>query len=288
MIIIPKRDSRAGTAGSRLPPVLPPTASAHAHQTLERGFLLLEAIWRHGKPVNLARLSRMTGIERSVAHRLLASLVTLGYAHKNLDTKHYLLGHMSFRLGTRSHLLATITHQSRNFMSRLAAETGESVFLGMLEGTHVVYYDRILSKDEVPGGWSMADVGQLYDAHASALGKALLAMETPAEIRNRYQNTLLARHTAKTINSSAALSAELAEVASRGFAIESGETVIWRRGVAVAMVNPRGVATMGLAVLGPSARITDKRIPVLVAACRATVRDIYDHVVKARTPVKSD
>ena len=262
--------------------------SAHAHQTLERGFLLLEAIWRHGKPINLARLSRVTRIERSVAHRLLASLVTLGYAHKNPETKHYLLGHMSFRLGTRSHLLATITHHSRSFMRRLAAETGESVFLGMLEGTHVVYYDRVLSKEEVPGSWPMADIGQLYDAHASALGKALLATETSAELRYRYKNIILARHTSHTISTNAALMAELAAVAPRGFAIENGEAVSWRRGVAVAIVNPRGVATMGIAVLGPAARITDKRIPALVASCQATVRDIYDHVVQAGTPANGD
>lgn len=258
-----------------------------AHQTLERGFGLLERLWEISQPASLARLSRATGLERSVAHRLLTSLVALGYVHKDRNTKFYVLGHMSYRLGTRSHLIATIRNHARAFIERLSAEVGEVVLLGALEGAQVVYYDCILPHDGVPTCWSHAEIEVLYDAHPTAIGKMLLAYKPLTEVERLYGQRVLSRYTQKTIVSRPMLIAELVRCRQDGFAIEDGESLSWRRAVAAPIVNLRGTATMAIAIVGTTARITSARMPELAHACTAMAEQIRSHIMHQQERTQS-
>ena len=60
-------------------------------QSVERIFQLIEHLAAHPTGVSLQRLAEETGLAKSTVHRLLASLVGLGYVVQDEENGHYRL-----------------------------------------------------------------------------------------------------------------------------------------------------------------------------------------------------
>ena len=60
-------------------------------QSVERIFQLIEHLAAHPTVVSLQRLAEETGLAKSTVHRLLASLVRLGYVVQDEENGHYRL-----------------------------------------------------------------------------------------------------------------------------------------------------------------------------------------------------
>ena len=89
------------------------------------------------------------------------------------------------------------------------------------------------------------------------MGKALLACLTDAQVRALLQGKKLQPLTARTITTTRQLLAQLAEIRSRGFAINDEETVIGLRSVAAAIRGHQGSSpTAAVNVAVPSAQYT--------------------------------
>ncbi len=256
---------------------------ATENRSLIRGVKILECLGDAGVAISAAEVARRTGLHRATVHRLLTALSQLGYVHKNIEANTYTTGFYLHTFGHTPNIIASIVRHARRFLERLAEETGETVCLGALEGIQMVYCDRIVSANAV--GFA-PEVGMRLDAHATAIGKALLAIRPEPELRLYYAHHRLAIHTPHTVKSTAQLLRMLATTRRRGYAIEAEEYVVGRRAVAAPIINPYGRATCALSVEGPAARLADAALPELGVRVAALAKEIADHVVSFDRPRK--
>jgi len=247
-----------------------PRSGGGAVQSIGRAFALLELMADAGGVMGLSGLASASGLPLPTIHRLVRTLVTLGYVRQQ-PSREYALAPKLIRLGDVASRLIGVW--ARPHLVRLVAELGESANLAQLDGSEVVYVAQ------VPGRHSMrmfTEVGRRVSPHCTAVGKAMLARMEDAQVADVLSRIDLASHTAHTITSPAAFLHELGRIRERGYAIDEGELELGVRCVAVALDG--GPARAALSVSGPTTRMTDELVeraaPHLLAAAEELVTEL--------------
>ncbi len=246
-------------AGEPAPVEAPTPAKGGGVQSLTRGFTLLEALADAGGRATLSQLAASTGLPMGTLHRIVRTLVDLGYVRQE-PSRQYTLGPRLLRLGeTTTRLLDT---WARPHLADLVAATGESANLAILEGDEVVYVSQAQSTRAMR---MFTEVGRRVTPHCTAVGKAVLAdlaVTAPDEVAAMIRRTGLPTSTPYTITDDDAFFAELRLVAERGYAIDEEEQELGVRCVAV--VVPGAPSRMGMSVSGPVTRMTDEVLASVV------------------------
>jgi DNA-binding IclR family transcriptional regulator len=253
----------------------------YGNQSLARGIKILECLGDAGAPLSAAEVARRTGLHRATVHRLLNVLADLGYAHKDAEHASYTTGFYLHTFGRTPNVIASLVRHARPFLERLARATGQNVCLGALEGIQMIYCDKVGVAQDIG---IAVQTGLHLDAHATAIGKALLAIRPEAEVQLIYEHHRLSVHTPKTLRTVQSLLRALAEVRQRGYSIERDEYVVGRRSVAAAIVNPYGRATCAIAIEGPASVLDDDALPSFATRVATVAGDIADHVVRSDRP----
>ena len=113
-------------------------------QSVERIFQLIEHLAAHPTGVSLQRLAEETGLAKSTVHRLLASLVGLGYVVQDEENGHYRLTLKMFELSSGIVDSMDIMGVAKAHLERLSQRTGEAVALpepGRKTGRKPVFYE---------------------------------------------------------------------------------------------------------------------------------------------------
>ena len=150
---------------------------------LVRGLRVLELFDRAHPEWNLSELAAAAGLPRSTTYRLVVTLAHLGYLESARSRKTYRLSARVLNLGFEylgSQELVEIAHAP---LERLGARTGGSTHLGVLDGTDVVYLLRIAGPSRLV---SNVRVGTRLPAHATVMGRALLASHSTEALRARF------------------------------------------------------------------------------------------------------
>jgi IclR family acetate operon transcriptional repressor len=228
-----------------------------SHRSVERVAAIIDAVGAHPAPVRLTDVARETGLDTGTTHRILSALVRRGYIHKDSDSRRYSIGFEIFRLGASDPARAITAQRANSYLTRLASELGATVLIGGREGTKVHLYRKI-DRSERDLLTLSREFNPYLDAHATAIGKVLLAFSAETEVGSLYAENPLQRHTGKTITSVGRLMAELRLVRSRRYALENGE---WRPGIdgfAVPIFNPVGNVNLAIWVVAvPGSALTD-------------------------------
>jgi IclR family transcriptional regulator, acetate operon repressor len=241
-------------------------------QSLERGVQLLEILADAGGMLGLSQLAARSGLPMPTIHRLVRTLVDLGYLRQE-PSKQYALGPRLIRIGeTSSRLIGT---WARPHLAHLVDELGETANLAMLESDQVVYIGQVPSRHSMR---MFTEVGRRVSPHCTAVGKALLAHLPADEVRAILARQGMEAHTEHTITDPSTFMAQLDLVRDRGYAIDDGEQEIGVRCVAVPVVGaPSRVA---VSISGPVQRMTDTLVeraaPLLTNAARALNDDLVD------------
>ncbi len=248
----------------------------YENQSAERTFAILECVGEAENPIPLAQIARTTGLNRATTYRLLAVLTRLGWIHKDDDEGTYTLGYKVFALGRRQNQLETVALHAQPFIRRLAWDLRETVHLAALEGRQVLYCDKV----EPPEGHPVSTaVGMRLDAHATGVGKAVLAWLDPDEVRQLFRQHPPHVHTAKTIANVDNLIRELSVIRSRGYASDEGEMIPGLNCVAAPIMNSIGRAVLAVSVSGPASRFDEQRMSRLAARLIATANEISEYII---------
>jgi len=239
-------------------------------QSVERVFELLELITDAGREVTLSELAGSTDLPLPTIHRLLRTLVALGYA-RQLPNRRYALGPRLIRLGDgASKQLGAL---ARPQLASLVSELGETSNMAMLDGDMVVYIAQ------VPSAHSMrmfTEVGRRVHTHDSGVGKAILAQLDDDRVRGIVGRAGMPTPTEMSIGTIDELLADLARTRERGYAIDDNEQEIGVRCFAVAV--PGAPTPTAISVSGPVSRVGDafaaRAIPLLLAAARVIGDDV--------------
>jgi DNA-binding IclR family transcriptional regulator len=150
-------------------------------QTLVRGLDVLEAVAAGVN--NLADLAATVKLNRSTAHRLASTLVEKRYL-SFVPRSGYGLGPKALEVGYQARVQLNIPRLAREHLESLAAQTGDTVHLGILDGTRALYLDKIPGRRRVE---ISSRVGELQPLRSTGLGKALLLDEDDGKLREFYR-----------------------------------------------------------------------------------------------------
>lgn len=201
--------------------------------SLEKGLGILREVAASEQGMSIAEVAHEAKLNRTSAYRLCQILERGGWLHRLGDESEA----TRLDLGPAFHSLAVLVTSKyetesklRPIMGSLSRTLSETVHLGVVEEDQVVHIAR-----EIPdsGLQLAARLGSRAYAHASALGKSLLATLTDEEVRGRYSEEALPVFTPTTIASVSALIAEIHTIRERGYAIDDEESLLGVKCIAV-------------------------------------------------------
>ena len=214
-------------------------------QSVDRAIRVLSAL-QGARQLSLSELAGRLELPPSTVHGIVRSLVVHGMVVQDRSGR-YQLGPAVLRLGNV--YLDTLELRSRamTWAEELARRTGFSVRTGVLLAEDVVIIHHEPRPD---GSRQMPEVGIVIPAHASALGKALLAF-SPAD-QERLLTSALRSMTGETLTDTAVLKEELEVVRTSGMAAERDEAVLGESGIAATVFDASGLPAGAIGVVVPT------------------------------------
>ena len=242
-------------------------APKNGTQSIQRIFGVIEALAAHPGRTSLQQLCAATGLAKSTAHRMLASLVEMGYVVQDSFTTRYRLTLKLFELGSAVVNDMDILTVARPHLDRLSRQTGEAVHLVLRDGADIVY----LYKAEALGVRRMSSqVGLRAPMYCTGVGKAILATLPPAEVQSVWDSSAIHRITEHTIVDYSQLCEQLRAVRQKGFAIDDEENELGIRCVAVALPGPGGKAEAAFSLSSLVPHMSEERIAQLAQMSLST------------------
>lgn len=251
--------------------------SAGGVQSLDRAFGILETMADAGGIIGLSQLAQSADLPLATIHRLVRTLVDLGYVRQE-QSRQYSLGPRLMRLADAS--AKRIGTWASPAMTTAVARLGESVNLAVLEADEIVYVAQVQPQTNFMRMFT--EVGRRTFPHATAVGKAILAQRPDAEVVAMLERTGMARHTDHTLTETGQFLASLAETRKRGFALDEGEQEVGVRCVAV--VVPDAPQPMALSMSGPLTRMGDDVVSKAVSVLRDTAAEISAELNRVGIP----
>lgn len=204
-------------------------------KSLERAFAVMRSFGEGSPEMTISQAAARTGLTRASARRVLLSLVDLGYAEK--DGNLFRLRPRVLDIGYAYLASLGIAHRGQYVLETLTDETEEPCSLSILDCPDIVY----VARSTVPRLASIAiSIGARRPAHATAMGRVLLAGLAEAELDEYFRTTTLKRFTPKTVTSEDALRKILGKVRDQGYAYISGELEIGMEVIAVPVTKAGG------------------------------------------------
>lgn len=191
------------------------TAVKSADRTIE----LLELLAGYDEPLTLSEIHRELNYPKSSLFVLLRTLVARGWVETDRRGTGYSIGVRALLVGTSYLDRDPVIRAATRVLELLRTEVNETVHLARLDGADVVY---LASRESAHHLRLTSRVGRRVPAHATALGKALLAGLTDAEA-DALLPARLEAITPRTIVDRGRLFAELAEIRELGYAAERGQ-----------------------------------------------------------------
>jgi DNA-binding IclR family transcriptional regulator len=219
-------------------------------QSVDRAAEILKALASGPRRLGVSQLADQLGLSRPTVHGLLQTLQAHGFVEQDAESGKYQLGAGLLHLGNSYLDLNELRSRSLVHAERLAERADAAVRVGVLHGDSVMVVHHVFRPD---AGFQVLEVGSQIPAHASALGKAMLAYAPPA-VLDELTSEPLARLTQRTLTAGR-LRGELADVRESGFARERDEAVLGEGSVAAPIVDHTGQAVGAIGAVGESARL---------------------------------
>jgi IclR family pca regulon transcriptional regulator len=261
----------AAARSSRQAPHLRPDDGEYV-RALERGLAVLKAFSARTPALSMTQVAERAGLTRAVARRYLFTLEALGYVvfHDGLFTLTPRVLDFGF-----TYLATTgISDVARPFMERIVATLRESCSVGVLDGSDVVYVARVTADRIMTTNLT---VGSRLPAHATSMGKVLLAFLPHDRLDAFFASAVLRQLTTRTIVDEQALRVVLSSVRRRGWATNDEESEKGVRTVSVPLHDRTGQVVAAINLSGHASRVSMRELrrdhlPVLLHAAREISR----------------
>jgi DNA-binding IclR family transcriptional regulator len=242
-------------------------------QSVERAAGILRLLASGPRELGVAELARAMGLPKGTLHGILRTLVHVGFVEQDDTTGRYRLGGTLLHLGSSYLDVNELRTRSLNWADALAGRSRESVWIGTAHEGGVLVVHHVFRPDD---SMQVLQVGTLLPAHATALGKVLLAYD-PYDEEGAQP---LAAHTPATITGRDELAKELELVRGRGWACDVEELVEGEVSIAAPIRDRRGLTVGAIGVRGAIERLAEGGEPSITVvsyvrdAARAITRDL--------------
>jgi len=240
---------------------------AASTSSAERSLRLLSLLAQEGRALSLAELSVRLGLPKVTTHRLCAQLLDGGFLARDVDERSFAVGPALRKLAFDTLNHGVVRGLRHEVLAALVTQVGETCNFTTLDGTRVLYIDRVEAL------WPLRltlDVGSHVPLHCTASGKLFLAEMPMAEREALIAQLPLTRMTRQTITSAKALKTECEAIAAQGWSSDREEFIAGLIAVAVPVRDATGRARAAIALHAPSARLSlaeaQRQLPALRAA----------------------
>ena len=249
-----------------------------AHVPAERCLAIIELLADGARELPLGAIAERLSLPKSGAHRLLSTLVDIGWAEKNPETAFYRLSMRLAVLGQQFYVATGIPDICQPLLDRLAGQCREFVRLAVVDGHSLVW---VAHAQGASGG--LMDQPSLTSntgpRFATASGKAWLAtLPTDEAMRIVMKNGGFKdadRYGPNCVRSVEPLLRELKATARRGYGIALSEAEFGVTAVAAAIRPDDASSVLGtVSIAGPSARVTERRAQELAPLVLRTAREL--------------
>jgi DNA-binding IclR family transcriptional regulator len=248
------------------------TEGKSSFQVLDRTFAILELFEEERPEWSSTEIARALDLPVPTAHRILSALARRGYVSQHAETKRFRLGIAALQLGDRARAVVDLRSVALPSLRRISRDTGETSLLTVLTPRQ----DRGVCLERVETAQPLrlsVTPGRQLPLHAGASQKVLMAfMELDA--LERALARPLEHLCQNTITDQAPLRAELETIRAAGWATSFEETNLGVWGLAVPILDDRGIVVCAVGIAGPSARLDQARIAELVERIHAGAAEI--------------
>ena len=213
---------------------------------------LLKVFLSREESLGVSELARRLDLAKSTVHRLLTTLAAEGLIEQDASTGGYRLGIVVFELGEAVRVHLDLHAAAGPVLASLREQTGESSQVGVLDGTEVVYVDRLESSQSLR---LFTETGRRVPVHCTSSGKVLLAHLPEAAREALLARLPLDALTPHTVTDPAELRAECEKVVRRGWAEAVNEREIGVASVAAAVHDVDGVVIASVSIGAPVIRL---------------------------------
>ncbi len=227
--------------------------SSNHVKSVIKSFTIFEELVANGSPMTLSSISNKLDINISTVHRLINTLVKLGYVEQNEKGL--------YKIGINAYNIADIIIEDFNlkkvvhpYLKEIVDICNETCNLVALENNQVVYLDQIESTNMVR---MFAKEGSRGEAYCTGSGKALLANLEENQILEYIKTIKLENFTKNTITKPENLIKELKTIKKQGYALDLEEKEIGVRCVAAPLFDGNHRLMGAISVSGPCTRITE-------------------------------
>lgn len=231
---------------------------------VEKCFAALEAMSELGRVCSLKELAEINAIPKPTLHRILQTLMDLGYVEQDQTRSKYQITMQLAHLG-RSYNLEGLKQKALPLMESLHQRFNETVNLGMLQGAYVCYIHFIETTQNLR---AQVHPGARDPFHSTALGRAIVANLSPERQEALLERAVLTPRTAMTVVRTDVLRAVLRDTNARGWALDDQENDIGVVCMGVPLLEDgRPVASISVSV--PKSRLPLERQQDIVSALLA-------------------
>lgn len=218
-----------------------------------RSFAVLEYVVRAGRPVLPTDIAAQLGLPKPTVYRMIEQFEAEGFLHRQFSGRHVATGprltDFAFDI-----LRSSVQYAPRRrILNSLVTETGETCNIGSLDGSQIVYFDRVEATH-----WPLRlhfTIGSKVPLHCTAIGKLFLAFLPEAKRARLIEQIDLVPFTHNTITTLAGLASELESVRQEGLSIDREEYLAGVVCLAAPVFNARQEITAGIAIQAPAARM---------------------------------
>lgn len=232
-----RRAATSGTSSER------ETRDVGHVRAVSRAIRIVTALAEHPYPVGIVELAQFVQLSPASVHRILGTLVSVGWVEQNSRTAKYRLGMHAIGIGSVGLVTNPVLHDARMYLSRFAQWSGYDAVLSTLVGVKVVQLSRVAG----PHTESIEiEPGHPQPAYAMADGKLLLSYMPYEQRRHLYETEGLRRFTPNTITDPDEMEAEFSRIQEQGYAVDNFERFDTGRGLATPVLDAdhRPIAAM--------------------------------------------
>lgn len=246
-------------------------------QVADRLFGALELLAENGD-AGVMEVSAALGLNKSTAHRVLNSLIYMGYARQNEETGRYEPSLKVVDLANQVMKHVDIVQVVRPYLRKLMELTDETVHFVERDGTDAVYIDKVESYRN--GIQMVSRIGSRIPLYCSGVGKAIAAELDEHEVEEIWNRSRILPLTPYTITDFEAFRRELSEIGERGYALDNEENENGVRCIAVSLKDYTGRVKYAFSISAPVSRMDNERIRQLAGY----VLEIKDQVMEKLCP----
>jgi len=252
---------KASSSRKRRTAKSPDQSGKYSVPVVRSTFRILEELAR-SQPLGLKEVTQSTSIAKSTVFRILNTLVQIGYVIRDAN-RDYRISPVLGRLLNEEAFNEELRRLALPLMLELRDRYGETVNLGVQE------FDKVTYIEVVPSEFALRlqeSRGASVPAHASALGKAILAFSPQNVVEQLVRQHHLDNITPNTITDPDAFLAEIKRVRSAGLAFDRGEGSLLAVCIGAPILDEQGNAIAAMSISGPASRFNPKRDSSVIAS----------------------